>query len=260
MKAVPGGSYASVLNVMDGTVRIDDYAGNSNTHIASIVLPDGLKRIGQYAFYGYTALKSVEFKSVVAPAMEDSYKKDAKLTENDPGYEKLHNQFDIFGYELYYFNFIDLLGKKEPIQMILPNNADVEGYDSLVYEVYFGKVEDALRSDYVAMQNSMLTFYEYAQQVAKLKNVTLVNEKRIFLSLPSSWLICSRTSCIVARSSMENVSGNSSMSACTLLTSSLAFANLMFLIVFFAACTLATSASHSSLSKPYVVGSCVTEL
>lgn len=179
LKAVPGGSYASVLNVMDGTVRIDDYAGNSNTHIASIVLPDGLKRIGQYAFYGYTALKSVEFKSVVAPAMEDSYKKDAKLTENDPGYEKLHNQFDIFGYELYYFNFIDLLGKKEPIQMILPGNADVEGYDSLVYEVYFGKVEDALRSDYVAMQNSMLTFYEYAQQVAKLKNVTLVNEKLV---------------------------------------------------------------------------------
>ena len=179
LKSVPGGSFGTTLTIMDGTARIDDYAGNANTHITTIVLPDGLKRIGQYAFYGYTALKTVEFRSVVAPSLEDSYNKDAKLTENDPGYKLLHDQFDIFGYELYYFNFIDMLGKKEAIQMILPNNAEVEGYDSLVYEVYFGKIKDALRSDYTAMENSMLEFYEYAKQVAALKNVTLVNEKLV---------------------------------------------------------------------------------
>lgn len=179
LKAVPGGAYKRELVVMDGTVRIDDYAGNANVNVTSIVLPDGLKRIGQYAFYGYTSLKSVEFKSVVAPAMENCYNKDAKLTSNDPGYELLHDQFDIFQFELAYFNFIDLLGKKNPISMILPSNAKVEGYDSLVYLVYFGKAEDALRSDYEAMEKSLVEFYDYAKQVAALQNVTLVNEQLV---------------------------------------------------------------------------------
>lgn len=176
LKAVPGGAYMTRLEVMDGTVRIDDYAGNANPNVKEIVFPDGLKRIGQYAFYKYSSLNSVEFKSVIAPAMEDSYNKDASLSPNDPGYELLHNQYNVFDYELYYFNFIDLLGKKEPVSMILPKNANLEGYDSLVYLVYFGKVEDALRSDYVAMEKSMIEFYEYAKQVYALANVTLVDE------------------------------------------------------------------------------------
>lgn len=111
--------------------------------------------------------------------MENCYNKDAKLTSNDPGYELLHDQFDIFQYELAYFNFIDLLGKKNPISMILPSNAKVEGYDSLVYLVYFGKAEDALRSDYEAMEKSLVEFYDYAKQVAALQNVTLVNEQLV---------------------------------------------------------------------------------
>lgn len=176
LKSVPAGASITKLVVMSGTTRIDDYAGNANKSVKEIVLPDGLKRIGQYAFYGYTALKSVEFKSVIAPALEDSYNSDASLSESDPGYELLHNQYDLFGYELYYFNFIDLLGKKEPIEMILPRNAKLEGYDSLVYLVYFGKVSDAPISDYIAMEKSLIEFYEYANQVAALKNVTLVSE------------------------------------------------------------------------------------
>lgn len=185
LKAVPAAMYKRDFTVMDGTVRIDDYAGNANTNITSIVLPDGLKRIGQYAFYGYTALKSVEFKSVVAPALENCYNKDAKLSANDPGYELLHNQFDIFQYELAYFNFIDLLGKKNPITMVLPSNAKVEGYDALVYLVYFGKVEDALRSDYEAMEKSLIEFYDYATQIKNIKNITLVNEQLVSNALTS---------------------------------------------------------------------------
>lgn len=177
LKAVPSGSLTKKLVVMNGTARIDDYAGNANKNVTEIVLPDGLKRIGQYAFYGYTALKSVEFKSIIAPALEDSYNKDSSLTESDPGYDLLHNQFDLFGYELYYYNFIDLLGKNEPIEMILPRNENLEGYDSLVYRVYFGEIGvDTPVSDYVAMEKSLIEFYEYANQVAQLKNVTLVNE------------------------------------------------------------------------------------
>lgn len=177
LKAVPAASMTNKLVVMNGTVRIDDYAGNANKHVTEIVLPDGLKRIGQYAFYGYTALKRVEFKSVIAPVLEDSYNKDSSLTEKDPGYDLLHNQFDLFGYELYYYNFIDLLGKNKPIEIVLPRNKKLEGYDSLVYLVYFGKVgADTPVSDYVAMEKSLIEFYEYANQVAQLKNVTLVSE------------------------------------------------------------------------------------
>ncbi len=177
LKSVPAGANMTTLEVMNGTARIDDYAGNANKNIKEIVLPDGLKRIGQYAFYGYTALKSVEFKSVVAPALEDSYDSDASLSESDPGYELLHNQFDLFGYELYYFNFVDLLGKNEPLKIVVPRNKNLEGYDSLVYRVYFGEINDKTPvSDYVAMEKSLIEFYEYATQVAELKNITLVSE------------------------------------------------------------------------------------
>ena len=47
------------LYVADGTARIDTHAGNANTHIQRVVLPDGLEVIGNYAFYGYKNLKVV---------------------------------------------------------------------------------------------------------------------------------------------------------------------------------------------------------
>ena len=66
----------------------------------------------------------------------------------------------IFSLELYYYNFVDLVGKRKPIEMILPANADVEGYDSIVYLVYFGSVADADRSDYVAQSKHLIRFFD----------------------------------------------------------------------------------------------------
>jgi hypothetical protein len=125
----------------------------------------------------------VEFKSIKAPLLEDSYDRNAVLEENDPGYEKLHQHFDMFGYELYYYNFIDLVGKKKSITMILPANKDVSGYDSLVYEVYFGTVADAQRSSYVAMEQNLVNFIEYASKVMEIQVVTLDHETIINTAL-----------------------------------------------------------------------------
>lgn len=179
LSSVPGNYKQTTLIVEEGTVRIDTYAGNENKNIQTIVLPDTLKIIGNYAFYGYENLQTVEFKSFTAPALEDEYNKDVKLEENDPGYDLLHNQFDMFKFELYYFTFIDLVGKKEPIKMVLPMNQDVEGYDSIVYEAYFGKVADAARSDYEAMHSSMINFVEYATKISNITIINLTHEKLV---------------------------------------------------------------------------------
>ena len=121
----------------------------------------------------------LEFKSFTAPAFEDAYNKAASLVETDPGYELLHKYFDLFGYELYYYTFIDLVGKREPIQMILPANTDIEGYDSIVYQAYFGKVENAERSTYQAMHKNMITFLEKAEKINDIQIVNLSHEKLI---------------------------------------------------------------------------------
>lgn len=179
LTSVPAGREAQTLIVDEGTYRIDRYAGNENEYIKVITLPDSLRLIGNYAFYGYSKLNIVEFKSVTAPALEDYYNSNAELAETDPGYELLHNSFDLFGFELYYYNFIDLVGKKDPISMVLPSNADITGYDSLVYETYFGSVDKAMRSNYVAMEKNMINFISYAKKVQALNVISLTSETLI---------------------------------------------------------------------------------
>ena len=74
---------------------------------------------------------------------------------------------------MYYYNFIDLVGKKAPIKMILPKNSGLIGYDSIVYEVYFGKDSEANHSDYEAMNKSLIQFIDYAEQIGKLNVITM---------------------------------------------------------------------------------------
>lgn len=179
LTSVPAGRDAQTLIVDEGTYRIDRYAGNENEYIKVITLPDSLKLIGNYAFYGYSKLNTVEFKSVTAPALEDYYNSNSELAETDPGFDLLHHSFDLFGFELYYYNFIDLVGKKEPISMVLPSNQDITGYDSLVYEGYFGSIDKAMRSNYVAMEKNMINFISYAKKVQELNVISLTSESLI---------------------------------------------------------------------------------
>ena len=186
LSAVPSAKQISEIVVKEGTYRIDVYAGNENPNVTKIILPDSLKLIGNYAFYGYKNLKTVEFKSVNAPALESFYDSTFVVEETDPGYAVLHPHFDLFGFELCYYTFKGGVGKVEiekgkdaPLEMILPANEELVGYDGIVYQAYFGKVENSKRSDYVAMENSMINFLEKAEQVAKIEDITLQNEKLV---------------------------------------------------------------------------------
>ncbi len=179
LSSVPANLDIEKLVIDEETYRIESFAGNANTHIKELVLPDTLKIIGNYAFFGYTNLATVEFRSFIAPSLEANYNKNAQLTEDDPGYEILHKYFDVFSLELYYYNFIDLVGKKAPIKMILPKNSGLIGYDSIVYEVYFGKDSEANHSDYEAMNKSLIQFIDYAEQIGKLNVITLSDETLI---------------------------------------------------------------------------------
>ena len=186
LHSVPAGKFTLngtkqelVLKVAEGTTRIDLYACNQNPYLTKLILPSTLLSIGNYAFYGCDNLAAVEFCSYTAPTLESNYVQSAKLDEKDPGYELLHNQFDLFDLELCYYHFIDLVGKKTPIRMILPKNPDAKGYDALVYLVYFGSVEQAARSDYEAMDENMKAFIDSAKKIMEITKVTLYDETLI---------------------------------------------------------------------------------
>lgn len=187
LKAVPGGLKITTLTVKDGTARIDTYAGNRNENVTKIVLPDSLKAIGNYAFLGFKNLAEVEFKSYAAPVLETQFYylkgeedifPEPELAADAPGYGLLHNQYDISGLELYYFNFKSFAGAEKPIKMTLSKNA-ATGYDGVIYEAYFGKVENAGRTQYVSMDASTADFVENAVKVAALDKVNLYDEKLI---------------------------------------------------------------------------------
>ena len=179
LTSVPMAKQIETLVVLENTYRVDFFAGNENENVKKIVLPDTLKLIGNYAFYGYKNLNTVEFKSFTAPALESFYNSKAEVTEEDPGYSLLHKYFDLTGAELCYFNFVDLVGKKTPLNMVLPKNIGIVGYDSIVLEAYFGKAENAIRSDYEARDKNLVDFHEYAKKVEQIKVVTLTDEKLI---------------------------------------------------------------------------------
>ncbi len=178
LSSVPAAKNVKNLVVVDGTSTTSIYAGNSNKNITSIVLPDSLKTVGAFAFYQCDNLASVEFKSLNAPSLESFYIDafENKLTTNSPGYNKLHTYIGLFGYEIYYANFKDLVGTFAPIKMILPKNSDISGYDAIQYEVFFGTVEDAQRSNYTAMNQTSVTYLEAMDKVLNIKIVSLQDE------------------------------------------------------------------------------------
>ena len=183
LSSIPADLKVETFEVAPGTTRIEFYAGNENKNVKNLILPDGLKLIGNYAFYAFDSLNSVEFRSVEAPALEDSYNSSLVLEETDPGFDMLHATFNLFGFELYYCNFIDMLGKKEPINMVLPSNEELYGYNALSYAVYFGDANKAQRSEYVAKEKNLILFVEYAKEIENINNVSLTHEKLITSAL-----------------------------------------------------------------------------
>ncbi|MCH5158186.1 MAG: leucine-rich repeat protein [Clostridiales bacterium] len=181
LASVPAGMNIETLTVRERTLVIDFYAGNENANVVYIVLPGSVRSIGNFAFYGYKKLLSVEFRSVKAPTLESTYvgDEDAVLDETDPGYGLLHSQFDLADEELYYYTFKDMAGKQSRIAMILPANSDVTGYDSIIYQAFFGTVDKAIISDYVAMDAHLADFIDYAKQIMRINVITMADETLI---------------------------------------------------------------------------------
>ncbi len=196
--AVPAAKNINTLNVVEGTSYIDIFAGNANSYIENIVFPDSLRTIGAYAFYKVSNLKTVEFKSINAPKVESYlldtlYKtvdsKQVLLVETDPGYEKIHKYYDVWQEDLYYANFKDLIGRDTPLQITLPNNKNLSGYDTVFFDVYFD-LENKTISNYTAMD-------EYA--VSYLENIELIMAKSI-ITLQDETLV---SNCSMAYSNMS---------------------------------------------------------
>ena len=201
--AVPNALNVEKLEVVEGTSYIEIFAGNANTHIKSIVLPDSLRTIGAYAFYKYSSLEEVEFKSVIAPKAEayllDTLYKTVTqngsttqvlLQQTDPGYEKIHKYYNLFSEDLYYANFIDLIGRNEGLKITLPSNAKLQGYDSIFFDVYFD-MDNATISSYEAMDSYTVQYLEYVE--------TIMNKS--YISLDDSKLI---SNCTLAYSNMKS--------------------------------------------------------
>ncbi|MCH5162769.1 MAG: leucine-rich repeat protein [Clostridiales bacterium] len=184
LSSIPAGRSMSTFILKERTTAIDQYAANANKTILNIVLADSLRSIGNFAFAGCTNLASVEFKSYTAPTLENFYvpidnSYDNIVVEGDPGYELVHNQFSAFNDTLCYFNFIGLAGKYNPIKMILPANAGLVGYDSLIYEVFFGKQANAEISNYVAMDANLTAFIAGAKEIMRIKTLVMTDEQFI---------------------------------------------------------------------------------
>lgn len=168
--------------VLFNTVRIDEYAGYFNKNLETIVFPDTLEFIGNYAFYGCTKLKSVEFKSVKAPTFEGTvtdlgieYEPDSEI------YQILNKYFQFNGYyPMYYAQFIDLVGKTKKMNIIIPGNEDVSGYDNILYQLYFD-LDNKTVSDYIAMDSYSIDYLNKVEMIPdeiKLSDELIIQNAR----------------------------------------------------------------------------------
>ncbi|MDE7463682.1 MAG: leucine-rich repeat domain-containing protein, partial [Clostridiales bacterium] len=187
LSSIPSARTLSMFILKERTTVIDQYAANANKTIRNVVLSDELRSIGNFAFDSCTNLESVEFRSFTAPKLEnnyvalsDDYDTEHQLVPGDPGYELVRGQIAV-GYDdtLCYYNFLGLAGKYEPIKMILPANSGIIGYDSLIYELIFGKQSDAQTSNYVAMDENLSGFIVGAKEIYRIKTITLSDEQLV---------------------------------------------------------------------------------
>lgn len=141
------------FRVADGTVRIEFMAALNNKNLETLILPESLTNIGNYAFYGCDNLKTVKFHSYYAPVLEGSMT--GKTIEITPdtigdyaGFDKLYryDYYYIAQKEVirayYYANFVDVVTSTKAcgLTYVIPENS--EGYDSALYQAYFAPSEE----------------------------------------------------------------------------------------------------------------------
>ena len=153
LTAYPNAKTDAEYTVADNTVRIEFTAAMNNPYLEKIIMPESLRSIGNYAFYGCTSLETVVFNSYYAPVLEGTASgMEIEITpdsvENYPGFETLYKYdyyyryLDVVAMPKYYFNFVGAVGSIEAdnLTFILPD--ECEGYDGLLYKAYFKPSEE----------------------------------------------------------------------------------------------------------------------
>ena len=177
LTAYPVAKEASSYEVLFNTVRIDEYAAYFNKNLKELVFPDTLEFIGNSAFYGCTRLEKIEFKSVKAPTLEGTVTDLGIEYDTDSEIYKLLNKYFQFNgyYPLYYAQFKDLVGKTSKMQIVIPANKDVSGYDNILYQLYFD-LENLTKSDYEALNTYSL---DYLNKVVLVPTNVLLSDEYI---------------------------------------------------------------------------------
>lgn len=185
LSSVPAALDISTLVVKENTYRVEAFAGNANKNIVNIELPDGLKTIGDAAFYNYSKLKKVTFNTSTAPVLENKYDSELKLSSNHPGYKVLNNVYSFFDIIYSYKNFKALAGALSAITMVLPSNEELLGYDALVYQLYFGDYKTASRTTYEAMDKNTVEFLDNIVLVPNINDLVFRDQSVVLNALTS---------------------------------------------------------------------------
>ena len=177
LTSYPAAKSAETYEVLFNTVRIDEYAAYFNKNLKQLILPDTLEYIGNNSFYGCTKLETVEFKSVKAPVLEGTVNDLGIEYEPDSEIYKLLNKYFQFNgyYPLYYAQFKDLVGKTSKMQIIVPANPEVSGYDNILYQLYFD-LENLTTSNYEAINTNSL---DYLNKVVLVPTDVLLSHEYI---------------------------------------------------------------------------------
>ncbi len=181
LSSYPTAKADETFEIAAETVYIELFAGAKNTHLKKIVLPDTIKMVGNMAFFGCTQLETVEFKSTTAPILESSplgTQSDYDYAENSAVYKLLTKYFNFNGfYPYYYGHFKAMVGTSELLNIVLPANENLVGYDHIIYDLYFD-LANVQRSSTVSRDTNTLNFLEKVQYVPT-GTVTLQDEEAI---------------------------------------------------------------------------------
>ncbi len=141
------------FTVADGTTSIAFGAAMDSTSLEKVVLPESLRNIGNFAFYGCTNLKTVVFKSYYAPTLEGTATgAQIEITPdtigNYPRFDKLYRyeyyfrSDNVVAMPLYYSTFVDVVtsAAASNLTYVIPDSC--EGYDSVLYKAYFDASEE----------------------------------------------------------------------------------------------------------------------
>ena len=182
LSAYPTAKTSTEYSVLFNTVRIEEYAGYFNKYLEKLIFPDTLKLIGNMCFYGCTKLKTIEFKSTIAPTLEGTVSElNLEYTQDSEIYQFLNKYFQFNGYyPLYYGQFVDMIGKAKKLNIIIPANEDVSGYDGTLYNLYFD-LKNITTSEYIALNQTSI---DYLNKVAlvptnvELSDVKIIQDAR----------------------------------------------------------------------------------